>query len=80
PHITVPAGYIFGLPFGISFFGGAYSEPKLIKYAYSFEQAKGETSSSVSANRELQGVNVGAGAFMERGHPARNERAARTDV
>jgi amidase len=39
PHITVPAGYIFGLPFGISFFGGAYSEPKLIKYAYSFEQA-----------------------------------------
>lgn len=39
PHITVPAGYIFGLPFGISFFGGAYSEPKLIKYAYAFEQA-----------------------------------------
>jgi len=39
PHITVPAGYIFGLPFGISFFGAAYSEPKLIKYAYSFEQA-----------------------------------------
>ncbi|MBA3357132.1 MAG: amidase [Pyrinomonadaceae bacterium] len=39
PHITVPAGYIFGLPFGISFFGASYSEPKLIKYAYSFEQA-----------------------------------------
>jgi amidase len=39
PHITVPAGYVFGLPFGISFFGGAYSEPKLIKYAYAFEQA-----------------------------------------
>jgi amidase len=39
PHITVPAGYIFGLPFGISFFGAAYSEPKLIKYAYCFEQA-----------------------------------------
>lgn len=39
PHITVPAGYIFGLPFGISFFGTAYSEPKLIKYAYAFEQA-----------------------------------------
>lgn len=39
PHITVPAGYIFGLPFGISFFGAAYSEPKLIKYAYAFEQA-----------------------------------------
>lgn len=39
PHITVPAGYVFGLPFGISFFGAAYSEPKLIKFAYAFEQA-----------------------------------------
>ena len=39
PHITVPAGYIFGLPVGISFFGGAWSESKLIKYAYAFEQA-----------------------------------------
>lgn len=39
PHITVPAGYVFGLPFGISFFGSAWSEPKLIKYAYAFEQA-----------------------------------------
>ena len=38
PHITVPAGYVFGLPVGISFFGGAWSEPKLIKYAYAFEQ------------------------------------------
>ena len=39
PHITVPAGYVFGLPVGISFFGGANSEPKLIKIAYAFEQA-----------------------------------------
>jgi amidase len=39
PHVTVPAGYVFGLPVGISFFGGAWSEPKLIKYAYAFEQA-----------------------------------------
>ena len=39
PHITVPAGYVFGLPFGISFFGGAFSEPQLIRYAYAFEQA-----------------------------------------
>jgi amidase len=39
PHITVPAGYVFGLPVGISFFGGAYSEPTLIKAAYAFEQA-----------------------------------------
>jgi len=38
PHITVPAGYVYGLPVGISFFGGAYSEPKLISIAYAFEQ------------------------------------------
>lgn len=39
PDITVPAGYISGLPVGISFFAGAYSEPVLIKLAYAFEQA-----------------------------------------
>ena len=39
PHITVPAGYVFGLPVGISFFGNANSELKLIKIAYAFEQA-----------------------------------------
>ena len=39
PNITVPAGYIYGLPVGISFFGGAYQEPLLIKLAFAFEQA-----------------------------------------
>jgi amidase len=39
PNITVPAGYIFGLPIGISFFSTAYQEPTLIKLAYAFEQA-----------------------------------------
>jgi len=39
PHVTVPAGYVFGLPVGMSFFGAAWSEPKLIKFAYAFEQA-----------------------------------------
>ena len=39
PHVTVPAGYVFGMPVGLSFFGGAYSEGKLIKMAYAFEQA-----------------------------------------
>jgi len=39
PHITVPAGYVLGLPVGLSFFAGAYSEPKLISIAFAFEQA-----------------------------------------
>jgi len=39
PNITVPTGFIFGLPVGLSFFGRAYSEPTLIKLAYAFEQA-----------------------------------------
>jgi amidase len=39
PHITVPAGYVFGLPVGISFFSKAWQEPNLIKFAYAFEQA-----------------------------------------
>jgi amidase len=39
PHITVPAGFIFGLPVGLSFFGRAWSEPTLLRLAYAFEQA-----------------------------------------
>jgi amidase len=39
PNVNVTAGSIFGLPVGISFFGRAWSEPTLIKLAYSFEQA-----------------------------------------
>ena len=39
PHITVPAGYVFGMPVGLSFFGRAWSEPTLLKLAYAFEQA-----------------------------------------
>jgi amidase len=39
PSITVPAGFVFGLPVGLSFFGRAWSEPALLKLAYAFEQA-----------------------------------------
>jgi amidase len=39
PSITVPAGFIHGLPVGISFFSRAFSEPVLIRLAYAFEQA-----------------------------------------
>jgi amidase len=39
PHITVPAGFYRGLPVGISFIGRAWSEPTLIRIAYSYERA-----------------------------------------
>jgi amidase len=39
PHITVPMGLVRGLPVGLSLVGAAWSEPKLIAYAYAFEQA-----------------------------------------
>ncbi|MGC1618354.1 MAG: amidase [Candidatus Acidiferrum sp.] len=39
PNINVLAGFDFGLPVGISFFGRAWSEPVLLKLAYGFEQA-----------------------------------------
>jgi len=39
PSVTVPAGFVCGLPVGISFFGRAWSEPTLVKLAYAFEQA-----------------------------------------
>lgn len=39
PNITVPAGFVYGLPLGLSFFGGAYSEPTLLKVSYAFERA-----------------------------------------
>jgi amidase len=38
PHITVPAGFAFGLPVGLSFFGRAWSEGTLLKLAYAYEQ------------------------------------------
>lgn len=39
PNINVPAGNLWGLPVGLSFFGRAWSEPTLIRLAYAFEQA-----------------------------------------
>jgi len=39
PHITVPGGFVRGLPVGISFVGRAWSEPTLLKIAFAYEQA-----------------------------------------
>jgi len=39
PNMTVPMGFVFGLPVGLSFMGLAWTEPRLIGLAYAFEQA-----------------------------------------
>ncbi|MFN8062946.1 MAG: amidase [Vicinamibacterales bacterium] len=39
PDITVPMGFVSGLPVGLSIFGRAWSEPTLLKIAFAYEQA-----------------------------------------
>ncbi len=39
PAVTVPCGYVSGLPVGLSFVGARWTEPRLIALAYAFEQA-----------------------------------------
>ena len=41
PNVTVPAGFAFDLPLGISFIGRPWSEGALIRFAFAFEQASG---------------------------------------
>ncbi len=56
PHVTVPAGYAFGLPVGVSFVGPAWSEPTLLKLAYAYEQAtKHRHAPSFAPTAELGG-------------------------
>jgi len=50
PHLTVPMGFVFGLPIGLSFFGKAYSEGELIRIAFAYEQ--------VSKNRKAPSFKV----------------------
>lgn len=48
PNITVPMGFIDGLPIGISFFGRAWSEGKLIEIAYAYEKSSQIRKSPIS--------------------------------
>jgi amidase len=54
PAITVPYGYVSGLPVGVSFLGPRWSEPRLLALAYAFEQA----TSRRRAPALLRSVNV----------------------
>ena len=56
PAVTVPMGLVHGLPIGITFFGAAWSESKLIGYAYAFEQA----THARAAPRFLEHVDIAA--------------------
>ncbi len=59
PNVQVPAGYVYGLPVGISFFGRAYTEAKLIRLAYAYEQATQPPPGPAPAARgRLEGLRV----------------------
>jgi amidase len=53
PHLTVPAGQVTGLPWGLSFLGPAWSEAKLLAYGHPFERAT--AGGCASAHRGLRG-------------------------
>ncbi|MBC7415690.1 MAG: amidase [Herminiimonas sp.] len=58
PHVTVPAGLLAGLPVGVSFVGGAWSEGTLIKLAYAFEQATRHRRAPTYAAHASVGVTI----------------------
>jgi len=51
PAISVPAGFVSGLPVGVSFMGPPWSEPRLLALAYAFEQAGPATGASPAPAR-----------------------------
>jgi len=55
PLITVPAGYRFGLPVGITFMGTAYSEATLVRLAFAFEQTRARETGGWQAPEFLPG-------------------------
>ncbi len=88
PNITVPAGQVFGLPVGISFFGRADGEPTLLRIAFGFEQAtraripsqfgeRGTVSLTVDGDGPAVGLGEGldcGGLFLRRLRPVSAQR------
>ncbi len=57
PYISVPAGFINGMPVGIGFFGKAFAEPQLIRFAFAYEQttkARREPEYQAAARSEMR--------------------------
>ena len=55
PTVSLPFGYMWGLPVGISFMGPRWSEPRLIALAYAFEQAAAARSGTASGTAAATG-------------------------
>lgn len=63
PSVTVPAGYVQGLPVGVTFFGGVWREAELLRFAYAYEQAtKARKAPALSPTLALEAGQQGAGA------------------
>ena len=89
PHITVPMGFVHGLPVGLSFYASAWSEPALIEAAYAYEQASGrarapsgygEWQAAVSENSRDQGLSLDWVAGETFAIPAMVGEGARCEV
>src|SRR5439155_10294403 len=73
--ITVPAGYVGHLPVGVTFIGGRWDEPELIRLAYSFEQA-----THVRVPPTFLATESATSATTGHGHPAASRESAPASV
>ena len=59
PHVTVPMGFVHGLPVGLSFYSTAFSEPVLIAAAHAYEQASRRARPPKGFGPWMQGIGGG---------------------
>ena len=77
PIVQVPGGMVFGIPLGISFFGTAFSEPKLIKLASGFEAATHVRADHPPTFAPTLPDSHIEGTYLKRPHSRSNERRER---